>query len=225
MKPLIHALYRSPIAPEEIERMSFEAIDREADSSAFTPEQWIVVRRMIHTTANFALAGSARFSPDAFDSAVAALRRGCGIFTDSNMIKSGISLARLRAVNPGYCEKDIVCHVADADITAESKKAGLPRSLFGARKARRVIDGGIAVVGNAPVALMEINRMIVEDNVRPALVIAMPVGFIHVVESKEELMSIGVPYIAVAGRSGGSPLAVSVLHSLCGIAVERAGRT
>jgi len=78
--------------------------------------------------------------------------------------------------------------------------------------------GAIALIGNAPVALMELSRMIIEEGLRPSLVVALPVGFIHVVESKEELMSLGVPFIATAGRRGGSPLAVSVIHALCGLA-------
>ena len=86
------------------------------------------------------------------------------------------------------------------------------------RKAEGVLNGGIAVFGNAPVALMELNRLIMEEGVRPAVVIAMPVGFVHVVESKEELMSLGVPHITIKGRRGGSPLAVSTVHALCSLA-------
>jgi precorrin isomerase len=83
-----------------------------------------------------------------------------------------------------------------------------------------LLNGGIAVFGNAPVALLELNRMVLEENIRPALVIAMPVGFVHVVESKQELMSLGVPFIAIEGRRGGSTLAVSVVHALCTLAAR-----
>ena len=83
-----------------------------------------------------------------------------------------------------------------------------------------VLNGGIAVFGNAPVALLELNRMIIEDDIRPAVVIGLPVGFVHVVESKEELMSLPVPWIAIAGRRGGSTLAVSVVHALCTLAAQ-----
>ncbi|MBI4667158.1 MAG: precorrin-8X methylmutase [Nitrospinae bacterium] len=218
-RALIHALYESPIGPEEIEAMSFAAIDREAPSHNFPPDEWLIARRMIHTTANFTLAGALRFSKDAICSAVKALRAGAAIYSDSNMIKSGVSVARLQSVNANYTKEKIVCHVADADVAAESKNTGLPRSLFAARKAKDILNGGVALFGNAPVALMELNRLILEEGVRPALVVAMPVGFVHVVESKEELMSLGVPYIALEGRLGGSPLAVSVIHSLCALAV------
>ena len=87
-----------------------------------------------------------------------------------------------------------------------------------------MLDGGIAVFGNAPLALLEINRMIIEEGLRPAFVAAMPVGFVHVLESKAELMGLGVPYVSVAGRRGGSPLAISALHALCSIAERKLRR-
>lgn len=217
-KPLIHALYASPMSGEAIEAESFSIIDREADRGRFSPEEWEIVRRMIHTTADLRLCEEVRFSPDAIKSGAAALRAGRAIYVDSNMIRSGISLARLRGACPRYRAEDVVCHVADEDVAEEARKAGLPRSLFAVRKARPILDGGLVAVGNAPVALLELNRMIAEEAVRPALVIAMPVGFVHVVESKEELMASGTPYIALAGRRGGSPLAVSVVHALCALA-------
>jgi len=222
-KPYIHLLRENPIAPEEIEAKSFRTIDNEAGEHGFTHEEWIIVRRMIHTTADFSLMGAARFSDGAIDSACEALKNRRPIYVDSNMIRSGTSVIRLQSVNPGYSRDDISCHIADDDVAAESKKAGLPRSLFAIRKAGKILDGAIAVIGNAPVALLELNRMIAEDGVRPAVVIAAPVGFVHVVESKEELMGTGAPYIAIDGRRGGSPVAVSVIHSLCAIAADRVG--
>ena len=149
-----------------------------------------------------------------------ALRSGVPIFVDSNMIRSGISLARLRGVSGKYNSESLICHVADDDVAAAAHETGLPRSLYAVRKAKPSLHGGIAVFGNAPVALMELNRFIMEESIRPAFVIAMPVGFVHVTESKEEFMSLGVPYVAIAGRRGGSPLAVSVLHALCALAAE-----
>jgi precorrin isomerase len=218
---LVHSLYDNPITPEAIELKSFAAIDSEAPDHNFNPEQWVVVRRMLHTTANFSLVEKICFSDDAIDSAVSALEKGCGIYSDSNMIRTGISESRLQAVYAGYSKDDIVCHVADKEVAEEAKSHGLPRSLYAVRKAKEMLNGGIAVFGNAPTALMELSRMIVEEGLKPAAVIAMPVGFVHVVESKQELMSLGIPYIAISGRLGGSPLAVSVIHSLCAIALER----
>jgi precorrin-8X/cobalt-precorrin-8 methylmutase len=220
-RPGIYEVLDAGDSPELIERRSLEAIDREAPRHSFGPDQWKVVRRMIHATADFGLLDSTRFSPDAIRAAVAGLRAARDIYVDSNMIRAGLSLARLRTVAAGYGPEKIHCHVADEDVAAQARAVGLPRSLFAVRKARPILDGGIATFGNAPVALFELNRMIIEEGIRPALVIAMPVGFVHVVESKRELLSLGVPFIAVEGRRGGSPLAVSALHALCSIAAER----
>jgi precorrin isomerase len=207
----------------EIEARSFEIIDAEAPAHGFSPDQWQVVRRMIHTVGDFSIMENVRFSHDAIDAAVNALSGGSPIYVDSNMIRSGLSTARLRIVNPDYGEDCIHCHIADDDIAEQARKQSMPRSLFAVRKARGILNGGIAVFGNAPVALLELNRLIVEEQTRPALVIGMPVGFVHVIESKQELMSLDVPYIALEGRRGGSPLAVSALHALCSVASQRVG--
>jgi precorrin isomerase len=162
-----------------------------------------------------------KFSDDLVDSAVGALRSGSLIFVDSNMIRSGLSMARLKEVCPKYGPGSVVCYVADDDVADRAREAGLPRSLFAVCKAAPLMNGAIAVFGNAPVALMELSRLIIEEAIRPALVVAAPVGFVHVTESKEELMSLNVPYLAVAGRRGGSPLAVSAIHALCALAIKR----
>ena len=219
-KALIHGLHEHPMSGEQIEERSFQIIDREAPRHSFSPEQWEVVRRMIHTTADFSLIRDVTFSSDAVDAGVTALRSDAPIYVDSNMIRSGLSLVRLRQVSQKYGPEKILCHVADDDIAQAARENGLPRSLFAVRKAQSMLQGAIAVFGNAPVALMELNRLILEEGIRPALVVAMPVGFVHVIESKEELMSLNVPFIAIAGRRGGSPLAVSTLHALCTVAVR-----
>jgi precorrin-8X/cobalt-precorrin-8 methylmutase len=223
--PLIHRFYASPLSGEEIEARSFEIIDKEVASHPFGPAEWQVVRRMIHTTGDFNLVDGVRFSPQAIPAGIDALRNGRPIFVDSRMIQSGLSLPRLRSVSEGYKPSHIICHVADDDVVREARRAGLPRSLFALRKAKPILDGSLAVFGNSPIALLELNRLILEENIRPALVIAMPVGFVHVVESKKELMSLEVPYIGLAGRRGGSPLAVSVVHALCSIARGGEDRT
>ena len=223
-RALVRTLYDKPLGGEEIEALSFAAIDREAKGHAFTPEQWQVVRRMIHATADFGLMDDARFSPDAIAAGVSALRVGRPIYTDSNMIRAGLSLARLRSVCPDYSAQSIVCHVADEDLAREAARLSLPRAIFAVRKARPMLAGAIVLFGNSPVGLLELNRLILEEGLRPALVVAMPVGFVHVVESKQELMSLRVPFIALAGRRGGSPLAVSVVHALTAVACAQPGR-
>ncbi|MBI5252600.1 MAG: precorrin-8X methylmutase [Desulfomonile tiedjei] len=219
-RAFIHELLEKPMSGEAIEQRSFDIIDKEACCNGFTVEQWPIVRRILHTTADFGIAGDVRFSGDAIHAGTSALRSGSRIFVDSNMIRSGLSIARLRQVQPEYEQGHVVCHVADEDVAQKARETGLPRSLFAVQKAREVFDGGIAVFGNAPVALLELNRLIMEEGIKPALVVAMPVGFVHVTESKEELMSLQVPFIAIAGRRGGSPLAVATIHALCSLVVQ-----
>ncbi len=217
-RPLIRGFYLAPMSGEEIEAESLRIIDEEAPSHNFTGGQWQVVRRMIHTTADFSLIGFTRFSPDAINAGIAALHSGKPLYVDSNMIRAGLSMPRLRNVCKAYSPAAIVCHVADDDVLEQARKTGLPRSLHAVRKARDMLDGSIAVFGNAPIALLELNRLIAEEGIRPSLVIGMPVGFVHVVESKDELMNAGVPFVTVTGRRGGSPLAVSAIHALCALA-------
>jgi len=217
-KPLIHKFLANPMTGVEIEQRSFEIIDSEMGSLTVPRDQWEVIRRMIHTCGDPGIAPLVRFSAGAIQAGVAALRAGAPLYVDSNMIRSGLSLSRLRSVNPAYSSDRIICNVAAPDVAAESKRTGLPRSYFAVRKARATLESGIAVFGNAPVALLEINRMIAEGELVPALVIGLPVGFVHVEESKTELLSLPVPSIVMTGRRGGSTLAVSIVHALCTIA-------
>jgi cobalt/nickel transport system ATP-binding protein/precorrin-8X/cobalt-precorrin-8 methylmutase len=166
-----------------------------------------------------------RISANAIGAGVAALQQGAPIYADSNMIRAGLSMTRLRSANAGYSADRIFCHVADSDVSGLAIEAGLPRSLFALRKARAMLDGGIVVFGNAPVALLDLNRMIIEENLRPALVLAMPVGFVHVVESKEEFLSLEIPHVTILGRRGGSALAVSAIHALCTLASRHAEKS
>jgi precorrin-8X/cobalt-precorrin-8 methylmutase len=219
-RTLIHDLYENPLSGADIEARSFAIIDQEAPAHDFSAQEWEVVRRMIHTVGDFGILGDVLFSAAAITAAAAALKKGCPLYVDSNMIRNGLSLERLRSVCPHYGWERIHCHIADDDVARAAREQGLPRSLFAVRKAKDILDGGIAVFGNAPVALLELNRFIMEEGLRPALVVAMPVGFVHVIESKEELMSLGVPYITLTGRRGGSPLAVSVIHALCSLAAQ-----
>lgn len=218
--PLIRDFLEAPLSGPQIEARSMEIIDAEAPAHPFSPGEWQVVRRMIHTTGDFGIMETVRFSPGAIRAGIAALHGCRPLIVDSNMIRSGISLPRLRGVCGFYRKESLICHIADDDIERTARRTGLPRSLHAIEKARPFLAGAIAAFGNAPIALMELNRMITEEGIKPALVIAMPVGFVHVVESKEELMTLGVPYIALAGRRGGSPLAVSVIHALCGLAAQ-----
>lgn len=216
----IHQLLANPLNGKDIEAMSFATIDREAPLHFFSRNQWEIVRRMIHATGDFSIMDTVCFSADAICGGIEALKAGRPLYVDSNMIRSGLSLARLRGVCNHYEANHIHCYVADEDVVRHSMQMNLPRSLLAVRKAKSLIDGAIAVFGNAPTALMELNRLIIEEGVKPALVVAAPVGFVHVEESKEELMELDVPHITLAGRRGGSPIAVSIVHSLCSLASE-----
>jgi precorrin-8X/cobalt-precorrin-8 methylmutase len=219
----IRRLLENPISGPEIEALSFAAIEKEA-RGGYPADQWEIVRRMIHTCGDTELAGFVRISADAIAVGTEALQKGVPIYVDSNMIRAGLSLARLRSANSGYSAEKIFCHIADPDVAEQATAAGLPRSLFAIRKARKMLQGGIAVFGNAPVALLELNRMILEEDLRPALVLAMPVGFVHVVESKEEFLTLDVPSVTLVGRRGGSALAVSALHAMCTLASRRTSK-
>ena len=214
----VNKLFAEPVSGADIEKLSFAAIDREVERAYFQPDEWEIVRRMVHATGDVKLARDIRMSPGAVRAGILALRERRPIYVDSNMIRAGLSLVRLRDVNSAYSGEYVRCHVADDDVAENARATGLPRSLFAARKASVELQGGIALFGNAPVGLLELNRMIIEDGLRPALVLAMPVGFVHVLESKEEFLSLDIPHVAVVGRRGGSALAVSALHALCTLA-------
>jgi precorrin-8X/cobalt-precorrin-8 methylmutase len=216
----IHRLFENPVSGPEIEALSFATIDREARRN-FSDDRWEIVRRMIHTTGDLELGGSVMISADAINAGVAALKQGAPIYVDSNMIRAGLSMARLRAVNATYDAEKVLCHIADSDVALQAADARLPRSLFAIQKAQSKLGSAIVAFGNAPVALLELNRMIMEEDLRPALVLAMPVGFVHVVESKEEFLSLQIPHVTLSGRRGGSALAVSVIHALCTLAARR----
>lgn len=216
----IHELYEQPLAAEAIEQESFRRIDAEAPSHGFTPAEWQVARRLVHTTADFSLLSELAFRNGAIDRGLVALREGAPIYADSNMIRAGLSLARLAGCCPRYGAADVHVHVADEDVRASARAEKLPRAIYALRKARAILDGAIVCFGNSPVGLLELNRMILEEGVTPALVVAMPVGFVHVIECKEELMTLNVPQIVIRGRRGGSPLAVATIHALCALATE-----
>lgn len=231
-KPFIHSLYNSPLNGEEIETKSFAAIEAamrkevsEREYNKFSISQRQIIRRMIHTGADFRIIANVHFSKDAIDSGIRALKNASSIYVDSNMISAGISLARLRSVNKNYTAEHIKCHVRDQDVAAQAHDKGLPRAIFALRKAKKILgdrfDKSILVFGNSPVGLLELNRMIIEEKAKPALVIGMPVGFVHVEESKEELLSLKVPQIVLKGPRGGSPFAVSVIHAISILAREK----
>jgi precorrin-8X/cobalt-precorrin-8 methylmutase len=197
--------------PEEIEAESFRIIDGEAGAHGWSEPEWQIVRRAIHTSADFEYADSLVFSDGAVEKALAALSNGSGIVTDTTMALSGISKARLA---PFGCA--ITCHVADADVAELAKREGITRSIAAMRKAVSNPANRIFVIGNAPTALFELLRLAAEGLVCPALIIGLPVGFVGAEESKNALATTdhGIPFITNIGRKGGSNVAAAVVNAL-----------
>lgn len=206
--------------PADIERTSISIITRELDELGLTPppETAAVVKRVIHTTADFDYAKNLRFTPGAVQAAVRALQRGAVIVTDTNMALAGISRPGLAKLG---CEA--VCYMADPAVAEAAKQAGTTRAVAAMHRAAREHPGAIFAVGNAPTALLTIAEEI-EAGLRPALVIGVPVGFVNVVESKETLFAVceqhGVPAIAAMGRKGGSNVAAAICNALVYSAAE-----
>lgn len=207
---------RWDLSGPEVEAASFAVIDAECPPAQhhLSPDYWRVARRLIHTTGDPAILPLLRFAHDPVAAGLTALRAGAPLFCDATMIRSGISLPRLQRANPTYTPGHIVSHIADPDVVEQARKTGHTRAFCAAEKALPHLPGAIVLIGNAPLALARICRAILEDGLRPALLIAMPVGFVNVVESKALLDFCPVPYITVEGRRGGSPLAVAALHAI-----------
>ena len=174
------------------------------------PETEAVVRRVIHTTADFDYAKNLRFTPGAVQKAVEALHKGAFLVTDTNMALAGIT-------KPGLAKLggQAACYMADPEVAA--------RAMAAMHKAAAEHPGAILAVGNAPTALLTIAEQI-EAGLRPALVIGVPVGFVNVVESKERLFvtceAHGVPAIVAMGRKGGSNVAAAICNALIYSAAE-----
>ena len=214
----IRQLYDFPLDGSAIEAESFRRIDAEAPAHELSPNEWQLARRLIHTTADFSLLHELYSSKDAILRGCAAMRAGAPIYVDSKMIAAGLALSRLQRCNPNYSASSIHVYVSDPDVVEAARHSGLPRAVHALRKAAPVLPGAIVCFGNSPVGLLELNRMMIEDGLAPALVLAMPVGFVHVTESKDEIQGVDVPQIVVRGRRGGSPLVVAALHALAIVA-------
>ena len=202
--------------PHEIEAKSFAIIDAEAGPHNFSPDAWKIVRRMIHTTADFEYMEMVRISNNAVAAGIKAIRSGCTVITDTNMAKTGIRKNIISSFG-GRCE----CFMADPQVGAQAKERGVTRAHVAVEKAAHMMKSGIYVVGNAPTALLHLLDMIENEKVDPALVVGLPVGFVNAAESKAALMETNIPYISNEGRKGGSNVAASVINALALIAGER----
>ncbi len=203
-------VHQVPRLPEEIEAESFRIIDERLSGMAFDDGWHQVVRRAVHAVADFEMIDLMDRHPDALDRGISALRKGAPLIVDVQMVESGIS----RPFREKF-KNDLLCHVGDPDVAEEARRSGETRSTIAMRKARSRMDGAVVAVGNAPTALFEVDRLIREEGVRPALVVGVPVGFVGARESKIIIARQGLaPWIVTRGPKGGSTVAVAIVNAL-----------
>ena len=203
------------IAPMDIEKESFATITRELGEHQPPAELAPIVKRVIHTTADFEYADTLYFSPDVLEQAKAAIYGGAHIITDTTMALSGINK---KAAARFGCKAD--CFIADPDVAAEAKARGVTRALVSMEKAARLGEPIIFAIGNAPTALIRLYELIES----PKLVIGVPVGFVNVVASKELIIESGAPCIVARGRKGGSNVAACIVNAILYLMDEKRGQ-
>ena len=199
------------VKPADIETRSFEIITSELGDRVLDPENELVIKRVIHTSADFEYADTLTFSAHATTIGVEALRNGCSVVTDTKMAASGINKRVL-----GKFGGTVHNYISDPDVAAEAKERGLTRSAVCMERAAGLGEPLIYAVGNAPTALVRLYEMLQagEMPVKPALIVGVPVGFVNVVESKELICELDVPHIVARGRKGGSNVAASIVNAL-----------
>lgn len=197
------------VLPHEIEQRSFAIITEELGNRKLDPENELVIKRVIHTSADFDYADNLTFSEHAVTKAMEAIRNGACIVTDTNMGKAGInkkSLARFGG--------EVYCFMADDDVAQAAKQNGTTRAVASMDKAATLHRSTIFAIGNAPTALVRLYELIGEGKLRPELIIGVPVGFVNVVESKELILQTDVPHIVARGRKGGSNVAAAICNAI-----------
>ncbi len=197
------------IKPMDIEKRSFEIITEILGDTRLDPENELVIKRVIHTTADFEYVQNLVFSDHAVQKGIEALRNGCDIVTDTQMAKSGINKTIL-----GKLGGQVHCFMSDPDVAAEAKERGITRAIVSMERAAKLPKPCIFAIGNAPTALISLNEQMEAGTLNPALIIGVPVGFVNVVESKELIIESGVPHIVARGRKGGSNVAAAICNAM-----------
>ena len=197
------------VSPREIEEKSMETITKELNGRTWPEPEFSVVKRCIHTSADFDYADNLCFSENACQIAIEALKNGADIVTDTKMAMAGINKNKLATFGG-----QVHCFVSDPDVVEEAKARGCTRSTVSMERGAQIKKPVIFVIGNAPTALIELDRLIKEGKVKPVLIVGVPVGFVNVVESKELIMKAGVPYIVARGRKGGSNIGAAIINAL-----------
>lgn len=195
--------------PEEIEQASMKTITEEMGAWTGAEENLPVVKRVIHTTADFDFKETMLFSAEAVTKARKALASGAAVVTDTQMAAAGINKAAAAKYNVR-----VICRMSDPEIREEALRRGVTRAVVSMEAAVRETPEAIFAIGNAPTALIRLCELIKEEKAKPALVIGVPVGFVNVVESKELLARTDVPFIAAMGRKGGSTVASAIVNAL-----------
>ena len=197
------------IKPMDIEKRSFEIIGEILGDRKLDPENELVIKRVIHTSADFDYVDNLVFSEHAVTKGIEALRNGCDIVTDTQMARSGINKTIL-----GKLGGEVHCFMSDPDVAAEAKERGITRAIVSMEHAAKLPKPCIFAIGNAPTALISLKEQMDAGILHPALIIGVPVGFVNVVESKELIIASDVPHIVARGRKGGSNVAAAICNAM-----------
>ncbi len=196
--------------PMEIENKSMEIIAPYLKDLKLDEAETKVYSRMIHAAGDVEYAPIIRLHKDAIRAAKEALQKGCNIYTDVEMVRTGINKRKLESFGG-----KVFCRVADPEIRSLAEEQGITRSMAAMRSFGKDLDGAIVAIGNAPTALFEVLRLVREERIHPAVIVGIPVGFVGAADSKKELENNGVvPYVTVEGTKGGSPIAVAVINAV-----------
>ena len=197
------------IKPMDIEKRSFEIITELLGDTRLDPENELVIKRVIHTTADFDYVQNLVFSEHAVEKGIEALKSGCDIVTDTQMAKSGINKTIL-----GKLGGQVHCFMSDPDVAAEARERGVTRAIVSMERAAGLSKPCIFAIGNAPTALVSLHEQITAGRLHPALIVGVPVGFVNVVESKEMILGLEIPHIVARGRKGGSTVAAAICNAM-----------
>ena len=197
------------IKPMDIEKRSFAIITELLGDTKLDPENELVIKRVIHTSADFDYVRNLVFSEHAVTKGIEALKNGCDIVTDTQMARSGINKTILSKLGG-----EVHCFMSDPDVAQEAKERGITRAIVSMERAAKLEKPCIFAIGNAPTALISLREQVQAGTLNPALIVGVPVGFVNVVESKELIIGSHVPYIVARGRKGGSNVAAAICNAM-----------
>jgi precorrin-8X/cobalt-precorrin-8 methylmutase len=192
------------LSPTDIEKRSFDIIDEKLLQKGYAPREHLIVRRIVHATADFDFADSMRLHPNAVDNGIAAIRASKPVICDARMLQAGLTRLAGR----------VLCAIDDDDVRQNAKANGMTRAATAMQKLSDAFDGSIIAIGNAPTALFKVLELAKKEGVKPALIVGIPVGFVGAAESKEALLESSLCYITNVGPRGGSPIVAAAVNAL-----------